>query len=329
MGSTLNSVRSVAGTEFRRMQIRDERTSGGTPPQLPASVWNTRELNTVKVNEIPGSSLSTNQITLPAGSYRIRAACMQYRGANGKTRLYDTTGTVTLVDGFTVYCDSANFSTEAMPLEGEFTLSQTSVLELQHWLNSSTGGNAGTATAGPGEQEVFVDIVIEQEVDATNIRAIETGKLLHLQHQEPDGTVGGATVAETWAIRPLNTVIVNEIDGASVASNRFTLPVGTYYVHAKMAIRYSDYNMMRIYNFTDSAQVLRGVNLYAGSSGGTFDPQFLNEVDGKITVSGSAKEFQLEHWARQTQSNGFGFANNGTFSGVEIYADLKIWKVGE
>jgi hypothetical protein len=323
MGSTLNSVRSVAGTEFRRMQVRDERTSGGTPPQLPASVWNTRELNTVKVNEIPGSSLSTNQITLPAGSYRIRAACMQYRGANGKTRLYDTTGTVTLVDGFTVYCDSANFSTEAMPLEGEFTLSQTSVLELQHWLNSSTGGNAGTSTAGPGEQEVFVDIVIEQEVDATNIRAIETGKLFHVQDENPNGTQGGTFTSGAWQTRTLNTVSVNQVDGASLSSNQFTLPAGTYYVETTAPAFYVNRHQTRIRNITDASDLLIGTPEYSGNTGNGVATE--SRVSGKFTLA-SSKTFELQHYCSTTAaSQGWGIA--GSFGVNEIYSVVKIWKV--
>ena len=73
--------------------------------------------------------------------------------------------------------------------------------------------------------------------------------------------------------------------------------------------------------------MLQGLNGYTGVSGGSFDPQFQMRVSGKITVSGSSKEFELNHWTADARANGLGLDNTGLTSD-EVYADVKIWKVG-
>jgi len=63
---------------------------GDTPP-LSVNVWNARVLNTVTVNEISGASLSSNQITLPAGTYKIRATVPSFKVNVNVSRLYNIT----------------------------------------------------------------------------------------------------------------------------------------------------------------------------------------------------------------------------------------------
>src|SRR5210317_2031503 len=51
----------------------------------------TRDLNTVETNEISGASLSSNQITLPAGTYFIMATSPSYKTGNSKAVLHNVT----------------------------------------------------------------------------------------------------------------------------------------------------------------------------------------------------------------------------------------------
>jgi hypothetical protein len=58
--------------ESQLLHVRDEKTlaDGGTS----TSSYTKRDLNTVVTNEIAGASLSSNQITLPSGTYYINAS---------------------------------------------------------------------------------------------------------------------------------------------------------------------------------------------------------------------------------------------------------------
>ena len=53
---------------------------------------------------------------------------------------------------------------------------------------------------------------------------------MHVQDQKAYNVDGGSSVADTWTSRDLNTVILNQIPGASLVSNGIQLPAGTYYI---------------------------------------------------------------------------------------------------
>ena len=113
------------------LHVRDEKpanTPGGT---FTLGDWRTRDLNTVKTNEIVGASLSSNQITLPAGTYYVEASAPGRAVARHKAKLRDTTGSVDLIHGTSEYVFTAQIGTQSF-VQGRFTLSVTSVLELQH-----------------------------------------------------------------------------------------------------------------------------------------------------------------------------------------------------
>ncbi|MBK9322713.1 MAG: hypothetical protein IPM97_07165 [Bdellovibrionaceae bacterium] len=66
-------------------------TAGGT---FTSGSWQTRTLNTTRFNTIPGASLASNQITLPAGTYYVRAVAPTGEPSvwEHKAILYNVTG---------------------------------------------------------------------------------------------------------------------------------------------------------------------------------------------------------------------------------------------
>ena len=68
--------------------IKPAGTMAGTPSTL-----NTRVLNTVVVNTIPGASLASNSVTLPAGTYEVHARVPTFGGAGVRVWLQKTDGT--------------------------------------------------------------------------------------------------------------------------------------------------------------------------------------------------------------------------------------------
>jgi len=148
-----------------------------------------------------------------------------------------------------------------------------------------------------------------------------TGSLLHVQDQKTSGTVSQSITSGDWRTRTLNTVVTNEITGASLASNQITLPVGTYYIEADaIAGLATAQQQLRIRNITDSTTTLTGLNAYNNNSGGYASTPV--KVRGRFTLAGT-KILELQH--RVTVSVGGVFASS---YGTEVYADLVIWKVG-
>ena len=149
------------------IHVHDEKTSGTVGGAGSGATFNTRTLNTVLTNEISGASLSSNQITLPAGDYYIEASAPSSQSgavavSSHKTRLRDITGSATLAVGTNaiVNAESGVSMSSVSFTRGRFTLSVSSVLELQHWIGATAGvtdfGNAVTS----GEVEVYAEVRI-------------------------------------------------------------------------------------------------------------------------------------------------------------------------
>lgn len=57
--------------------------------------------------------------------------------------------------------------------------------------------------------------------------------ILHVREEQAAGTNGGSFNNGSWQQRVLNTVVTNEITGASLSSNQFVLPAGVYRIKAR------------------------------------------------------------------------------------------------
>lgn len=153
--------RNVGPVGSRLLHIRDEKTSGTSPANITSGAYRTRELTTVKTNEISGASLASNQITLPAGTYwgEFRASGSGLR--SNKVKLRDVTNSADLVVGESNFdgtfgTDGYTDRTWAMG-EGRFTLAGTVLVELQH--QCGTTGPGGTVTSF-GDVEVYANVKI-------------------------------------------------------------------------------------------------------------------------------------------------------------------------
>jgi hypothetical protein len=141
--------------------VADEKsnnTQGGT---FNNGAWRTRDLNTVRQNGIDGASLSSNQITLPAGDYIVFASAPA-RAVNGhQTRLQDTGGT-TLVIGTSEDASSGNQVQNRSVVHGAFTLASSATVELQHRCVTSVSNTGFGNVAAFGNNEVYSVVEIRK-----------------------------------------------------------------------------------------------------------------------------------------------------------------------
>jgi hypothetical protein len=121
--------------------IRDEKSSGTTGGTFTTGAWQTRDLNTEVTDAGGHASISSNQITLAAGTYQCRIACPAYAVNTNQARLYDITNSAELVLGQNTYGTTGNGSTALVV--GEFTLAGSTVVEVQH--RCSYTGSYGVA----------------------------------------------------------------------------------------------------------------------------------------------------------------------------------------
>lgn len=137
------------------------------------------------------------------------------------------------------------------------------------------------------------------------------------------GTQGGTFTQDAWRTRTLNTESTDEI-GITVASNRFTLPAGTYIICASSPAYRVHKHKAALYNYTDGAYAIYGTSEISDSTSGAHSNRSF--VSGQFTIA-SSKAFELRHYCEATRAdNGFGIAQSIT--GVtETYAVVELWKV--
>jgi hypothetical protein len=148
-------------------------------------------------------------------------------------------------------------------------------------------------------------------------------QLFHMREQKASGVASGSGSSPSWGTRLLDTSVTNEISSASLASNQFTLPAGTYHIKAFAAITaVASLNgvRLRVRNITDGSTALVGLNTY-GSQSGTV-PGTTAVLEGRFTIAGS-KVFELQAYSNVNS----GIPPSSGSGEVEVYNDVLIWKV--
>ena len=126
--------------ENQLLHVRDEKSSSTTGGASSAGD-NTRALNTVVTNEISSASLSSNQITLPAGTYFINGSAPIYKSNNHKAYLYNVTDSDKEIIGTVQYSDTSNDIQTNSFVYGRFTITGTKVFEFRQYVSVAKSTN--------------------------------------------------------------------------------------------------------------------------------------------------------------------------------------------
>jgi len=143
------------------LEVCDEKASGTDGGGFTSGSWQTRTLNTVVNNTINGSSLGSNQITLPVGSYYIDASAPAGFVNSHVIRLRDVTNGVTLLPGSTSYSPASGaFNQTHSFLSGRFSLDSNVNLEIQHQCSSTRAADGFGLAANFGQVEIYAHVII-------------------------------------------------------------------------------------------------------------------------------------------------------------------------
>ena len=141
-GSGALSFAAAGGGKFTSYavlaDVKAYNAEGGT---FTSGAWRTRDLNT-EVTDADGIvSISSNQFTLQAGSYLIKARCPAYNVNRHVCRLYNITDSSEVILGSSTFnlTDGQVDST----LSGKTTISSAKVFEIQHRCNSTSPNTLG------------------------------------------------------------------------------------------------------------------------------------------------------------------------------------------
>jgi hypothetical protein len=144
--------------------IVDQKTANTAGGGFTSGAWRTRDLNTEQADPDGIVSISSNQFTLQAGTYRIRATAPGAFVAQHKTRLRNITDTTTTLVGSSEYADnSANGDQTISVIVGRFTIAAQKTFEIQHQCTSTKATNGLGVAVNFAEVEIYTIVEIIKE----------------------------------------------------------------------------------------------------------------------------------------------------------------------
>lgn len=158
---------SASSLKTQYMVVHEEK--GPAIPAGPSVVGvNVRDLNTVVSNTIPGASLGSKRITLPAGSYFVDSSAPGM-GNGHKLYFYNVTAGATSILGtaensmVSAGVDASNPVWTRSFCKGIITLNIQSVFELRHYFSEESAaglGNDVITTQNAVYSEIIIDKVL-------------------------------------------------------------------------------------------------------------------------------------------------------------------------
>jgi hypothetical protein len=140
--------------------VNDTKSSGVDGGSFTTGAYRQRTLNTVVRNTI-GATLSSNQVTLTAGSYYVEWSCPAHACQNHKSRLFNVTDSSVVALGTTekVMANSAPYSVQSRSMGcAYFTITSSKAFELEHRCSDSSSGSGFGNAAGFGDNEVYSEM---------------------------------------------------------------------------------------------------------------------------------------------------------------------------
>lgn len=148
-------------------------------------------------------------------------------------------------------------------------------------------------------------------------------KLIVLKDIQTSGVSGGTFTTGGWRQRTINTIATDQTGQVSLAASQFSLPAGTYEVHAYVPALRVRQHKSRLQNITDGTTILLGASTDSDVTDWT---QSSSDIIGAFTLV-ATKTLAIEHYGLSTAADtGFGIAT--AIAGInETYTTVHLRKV--
>lgn len=141
--------------------VWDQKAQGVNGGTFTSGAWRVRDLNTEHADTAGICTLSSNQITLPAGTYRVLVVAPAFGGGRKRARLYNVTDTSVLNLSISTWIGIGEYGGNTV-LMGRFTLADEKTLEVQHRTEQNLG-TLGFGVASNMAVEIYTVIELWRE----------------------------------------------------------------------------------------------------------------------------------------------------------------------
>jgi hypothetical protein len=147
----------------KRLFVQGNTGNGASEGGITLNTWTTRKLNNSSTNgcfiDIPNASLSSNQLTLPSGTYYIDISAPGHGVGSFAIRLQGITGTSVTLNGTTEYSSSSGgtgaFTQTRSTIKGKIVLATSTVLEVQMYCTATNSSDGLGHAASLGLDNIY------------------------------------------------------------------------------------------------------------------------------------------------------------------------------
>ena len=158
-GSTLTVNQDATLNALQVGLFQEQQTAGTDGGALTASAWRTRDINATVTNNISGASLSSSQVTLQKGRYKVSGFAVANRTNGHKARLYNSTASAVLLMGHSAVSNASVAVNTASLIQGEFTLATASAIELQHRPQATRATDGRGLASSVSASEIYSEVL--------------------------------------------------------------------------------------------------------------------------------------------------------------------------
>lgn len=140
--------------------VKDIKGSGSNGGTFTSGAWRTRELNTL-TGSITGASLASDQVTLPAGTYKITGYAPAASVDGHQAQLYNASDSSTAIYGSSELAQTSTSTSTKSFIDDTITIASSKVFEVRHrcTVTRATDGLGKAASFG---SEVYTTLVIQK-----------------------------------------------------------------------------------------------------------------------------------------------------------------------
>ena len=142
--------------------VREEQAQNTSAGTFTSGAWQTRALNVEASDADNLATLSANQITLAAGTYRLRASAPAFAVGAHQARWQNVSDGVTVAVGTAEFADTAASAQTRSIIAGRFTISASKTFELQHRC-ATTRSTDGFGAAANFATECYAEVELWRE----------------------------------------------------------------------------------------------------------------------------------------------------------------------
>ena len=143
--------------------IGDQKSADTDAGTFTAGSWDTRDLNTELSDPDGIVSISSNQFTLAAGSYLVKASAPAIGVNNHKIKIYNVTDSADVEIGTTEYAHASDYTGERSFVTARFTISGSKAFEIRHQCETTKSTYGLGRGYGMSVVELFTLVEIYKE----------------------------------------------------------------------------------------------------------------------------------------------------------------------